>query len=345
MDAKTYNKVVRRAAILASRLLETPQALHYFHTVYFGEDTKIPGAPYKRVGHDKNINTLSLDDIEATREELILLADNIHFEFFDIGDAYGRTLCYVPVAGVGACKSVILLSMDLYSAAQNGGVNDVHNAKIDFSLATTIIHELAHAVTSDVAGDGLEDCFEESLVAEAGFELESRTFGLCWDSEKLLGWYNWQTSWLCGSDYDMRDICCDPSKLVKESIHWDSDYNFLLKLFDDSFWTGDYARRGSVALLPPPVIDICRQGVSSKGPTDAYLALPVSVKQRWMASKGLKFSQQKDPELADEESEIQTPTTQTERGYWYLAAVDDSGEKVLRYKRRNGLRLLQDAPE
>jgi hypothetical protein len=133
--------------------------------------------------------------------------------------------------------------------------------------------------------------------------------------------------------------------LVKETIHWDSDYNFLLKLFDDSFWTGDYARRGSVALAPPPVIDICRQGVSSKGPTDAYLALPMSVKQLWMASKGLKFSQQKDPELADEESEIQMPTTQTERGYWYLAAVDDSGEKVLCYKRRNGLRLLQDAPE
>lgn len=276
MDAKTYNKVVRRAAILASRLLETPQILRYFHTVCFGEDTKIPGAPYKRVGHDKNINTLSLDDIEATREELILLADNIHFEFFDIGDAYGRTLCYVPVAGVDACKSVILLSMDLYSAARNGGVNDVHNAKIDFSLATTILHELAHAVTNDVASDGLEDCFEESFVAEAGFELESRTFGLCWDSDKLLAWYNWQTSWLYGSDYDMRDICCDPSKLVKESVHWDTDYKFLLKLFDDNFWNGEYARRGGVALLPPPVIDICRQGVSSKGPTSAYSALPMS---------------------------------------------------------------------
>jgi hypothetical protein len=61
-----------------------------------------------------------------------------------------------------------------------------------------------------------------------------------------------------------------------------------------------------------------------------------------MASKGLKFSQQRDSELADEESEIQEPTSETESSYWYLAAVDDSSEKVLCHKRHNTLDHLQD---
>jgi hypothetical protein len=114
---------------------------------------------------------------------------------------------------------VILVNINLYAAAQNGGINDVHNANIDFSLTTTMLHELAHAAVNDVAGVGPEDYFEESFVAEAGFELESRTFELCWDSDKFLAWYNWQTSWLWGSAYHMSDICCDPSKLVRGGLY------------------------------------------------------------------------------------------------------------------------------
>lgn len=71
----------------------------------------------------------------------------------------------------------------------------------------------------------------------------------------------------------------------------------------------------------------------------------MSVKQLWMASKGLKFSQGRDPELADEDLEAQNLAPNTKIGYWYLAAVDDSGEKVLCYKRLNGLGRLRDAVE
>lgn len=137
--------------------------------------------------------------------------------------------------------------------------------------------------------------------------------------------------------YNIRDLCHEPNRLAERSFYWDKDNEFLLKLFDDDFWNRDYARRGGDALLPPPVIDICRQGVSSKGPTDAYSALPMSVKQLWMASKGLKFSQQEDPDLANEKSEIQKSTLETESG-WYLAEVDNSGKKVLCYKHPKHLR-------
>lgn len=341
---RDYDLFIRTPATLASRLLDSPQAIHYFHSMYFGQDTKVPGTKHRRYWSDKNINSLSSEEIEATQEELILLPDRLNFEFCDIGDAYGETFCCPPIPGEDSCKSVIRLSKTLYLALQSKG-DKVYNALNKFIMANTMLHEVAHAAWNDFAGVCLEDYFEESFVAEAGFELESRTFGLCWDSEKPLAWYAWQTSWLCGSDYHMPDLCHEPKRLVKESLYWDSDYNFLLKLFDDSFWdekSGEYARRGGVALLPPPVIDICRQGVSSKGPTSAYSALPMSVKQLWMASKGLKFSQQRDSELADEESEIQEPTSETESSYWYLAAVDDSSEKVLCHKRHNTLDHLQD---
>jgi hypothetical protein len=283
MNVKTYDKVVRRAAVLASRLLESPQALHYFHAMYFGENIEIPGAKFERYGSDKKINTLTPKDIEATREELILLADRVEFEFYDTGDAHGQCYCFTPVRAAIGCKSVILLSTDLYLAAQNKGHDDGYNAKVDFQIANTMLHELAHAAFNDVAGDDLEDCFEESFIAESGFELESRIFGLCWDSDSVLAWYDWQTSWLREAGYDMSEICCEPSRLVERSFYWDADNKFLLKMFDERFWDGDYAKRGGVALLPPPVIDICEQRFGNK--TKAYDALPDSVKQLWVASE------------------------------------------------------------
>jgi hypothetical protein len=249
----------------------------FFHTMYFGKGTEIPGAQHQRYWSDKNINYRSSSQIEATREELILLADRVNFEFCDIGDAYGQTFWFLLVPSEDGCKSVIRLSKTLYSAVQSKG-DKLYNTQNDLLMANTILHEVAHAARNDLEGVCLEDYFEQSFVAEAGFELESRTFGLCWDSTEVLAWYNWQTSWFCGSDYHMPDLCHDPKRLVKESVHWDSEYKYLLKLFDDNFRNGNYANRGGIALLPPPVIEICRQGVSSNDHTSAYSALPASVK-------------------------------------------------------------------
>lgn len=81
----------------------------------------------------------------------------------------------------------------------------------------------------------------------------------------------------------MSEICCEPSRLVERSFYWDVDNKFLLKMFDERFWDGDYAKRGGVALLPPPVIDICEQRFGNK--TKAYDALPDSVKQLWVANE------------------------------------------------------------
>jgi hypothetical protein len=121
-----------------------------------------------------------LRDIEATRKQLVLLTGRVSFEFVELLKGYlGRCCDGTQVPSVRGCKSRIQLSIDLYSAAENKDRKDDDNDKIDFQIAVTMLHELAHAASQDVKGCAHEDCFEESIVAEAGFELTSRIFGLC----------------------------------------------------------------------------------------------------------------------------------------------------------------------
>lgn len=119
----------------------------------------------------------------------------------------------------------------------------------------------------------------------------------------------------------MPRVYCDPSRLVKRSYYRDVDSNFVLKLFDTGFWDGEYARRGGVALLPPPVIDICQQRCS--GMATAYKALPTSVKQLWMASEGIAYPQVELPHLANREYEIRKSIVKREDGPWKSFNLED----------------------
>ena len=179
IKAKDYDTVVRRPAVLASRLLDSPQALHFFCVTYFGKNLEMPCCnDHERCVSDKGINDLSLDDIKATREQLLLLVDRVQFEFVEMETAWGKTSACKQLLGERGCRSVIKLSACLYSAAQNKDRGATPNARIDLIIAATMLHELVHAAINDVKGNYVEDCFEESLVAEAGFEFETRLFGL-----------------------------------------------------------------------------------------------------------------------------------------------------------------------
>jgi hypothetical protein len=76
------------------------------------------------------------------------------------------------------------------------------NAYIDLSIAATLLHEVAHAANFSVMGHKEEDYFEESLVAEAGFELESRIFGMIPEIDIYdpfgSAWQSWQNLELQG---------------------------------------------------------------------------------------------------------------------------------------------------
>jgi hypothetical protein len=133
MDVEIYDTIVRRPAILASRLLDSPQALHYFYGTYFGRNLQIPGTSFEFYVSGKSVSELSLRDIEATRKQLILLTGRVSFEFAKLeGIVVGQCCCCTQVPGVRKCKSVIQLSMDPQSAAQNKDRTDDDNPEIEF---------------------------------------------------------------------------------------------------------------------------------------------------------------------------------------------------------------------
>ena len=84
ITSNDYDTVVRRPAVLASRLLDSPQALHYFYVVYFGKNLEMPCGKHERYVSDKGVNDLTFDDIKATRKQLTLLVNRVQFEFIEM---------------------------------------------------------------------------------------------------------------------------------------------------------------------------------------------------------------------------------------------------------------------
>jgi hypothetical protein len=149
-----------------------------------------------------------------------------------------------------------------------------------------------------------EDYFEDSLIAEAGYELESRIFGMVpeidisdpFDSV----WQSWQNLEPHGRGYDSRQLGRKRLKIAKKTSSHSLDCTFALKLVDDGFWTGEYAERGGVALIPDTIIEICRKGGNGK----AYKAIPNSVKELWMDSEGINYAHKRWSSVANKDYEI-----------------------------------------
>ena len=54
---------------------------------------------------------------------------------------------------------------------------DLHHLTYCVDAAVTLLHELGHAANLAISGGGAEPFYEDSVVAEAGFEIVSRLFG------------------------------------------------------------------------------------------------------------------------------------------------------------------------
>jgi hypothetical protein len=177
----------------------------------------------------------------------------------------------------------------------------------------TMLHELAHAVHNDLQGPAYEDCFEESFVAEAGYELVARIFGMAtWGfrPNRKTTWFNWQSRYLQLGSHDLDGTSYDQRRLPKKIARYEMDPSFIQKLFDREFWDGDYARRGGVALLPTPVVNICRDSIKS----DNRGFLPFSVVKLWMESEGISYYQEPYPWPPNGELEIRKASWETQGG-------------------------------
>jgi hypothetical protein len=262
-----YKAAFYDAAVLATRLMDTPQGLQHDYCFYFGVNapTDVPRSfrralkpPMRPMEYacDKGIGELDDRDIQAVQAERLKLAPRVSFQVGQTGSAHGWTDVLGEVDGISGCGSIITISNTLYRHAMHKSQTTESKAYASLLLASVMMHEAAHAANFHLFGSKCGDFREVGLVAEDGFELESRVFGA---RLKEGVWASWQSANTCALMINVKDPIARHAYLLKDddSLFGYED-SFVMKLFDDNFWSGEYVRRGAKALIPKEVAQSCR---------------------------------------------------------------------------------------
>lgn len=283
-DDIDWEKAFRIPAVLATRLIDTPQALHWGFALLFGlnEPAALPeGVKSTADGGDineipvkyacnKGVGQLSDEDIAAVRQHFMTLAGNVQYETcsFDKPGALGRCIPLsedLLVNNSHGCPSLIQISTELYTATLARDARDLEDAAaMDMKLALVMVHEVAHAL--GYANNGpreVEDFFETSHIAEYGWELVSRIFGMCPMlnlKPALSYWRTWQNVEHMVGGYDLSLLCRNAWKLPKTAKAYGMRLSFAVELLSDRFWEEDYVQEGAFALIPPWVEYLCLSG-------------------------------------------------------------------------------------
>jgi hypothetical protein len=262
------------AAVLATRLMNSPQGLQHDYCFFFGTNTPTnlppgidPACPLAeqptQYSCDKGIGELTAQDIAAVQAERLTLASRIRYQVRDLlVDNVAETQFEKATQYMSETGSLVLINKNLYNLVVVGNHTREDEARIRLQVAITLLHEVAHAAHNHLFGMKIEDFREESIVAEAGYELEARLFGLrpsVKPNDPSDGsWKTWQY-WRIESEATMERICRDKANIPEKGQIIRMDVNFVLKLCDDGFWSGEYARDGALALLPWATAEFCRE--------------------------------------------------------------------------------------
>jgi hypothetical protein len=273
-----YKTAFRDAAVLATRLMNSPQGLQHDYCFFFGVNApSIQPAGLRTVSKpedrpmkyscDKGVGELDAADISAVQKERLALADRIRYRVSDLAsDSIAETRYRKPMEcqNETGLRSEIYFSRKVYDVAMTKNSRTPHEeACIRLLLAATMLHEVAHAAHNHLFGrHKFEDFREASIVAEAGYEYEVRLFGLRPHIPRKnpvnSSWRLWQHCRL-EDPSTMEKICLDDSKLLREQQDIWMDPAFVLKLCDDDFWSGEYVRDGALALVPWAAAECSRE--------------------------------------------------------------------------------------
>lgn len=171
---------------------------------------------------------------------LCRVAKTFEFQVKDCGRAWGcteRLLSRYEPACMLTARSVIIISESLLWWPIGMALTSPEEKKCrQFELAVTIIHEIAHATLYALTNKEHEDFFEDSTIADAGFELETRLFGLSPQSEPpgsaRLKWY----TFVDGKRTSASDVV---------------DTAYIHKLFSRRFWKTTLESGDATAILAP----------------------------------------------------------------------------------------------
>lgn len=227
--------------------------------------------------------------------------------------------------GIRGRDSLITIGRHVYDAVLKQNQSPEALVRARFNITCLMLHELAHAAHFHLFDVYHEDYRETSRVAEAGFEFESRIFGrvadftpahLGLDPERSARWKIWQSHQALDGSYDLDYIARNAWQLpVSGQCVWiGTDY--LVKLFDDQFWEGEYLERGALALIPDDFAGFCRAGLHTSSTT--YRAVPPSIKDL-SREGGQSYAQKKYARFANPERKLRTQVD-----------VDDCRKPILR---------------
>lgn len=311
-----YNTAFRAPAILATRLLNTPQAKHWVYALLFGKNapaalpagiipegaTRPPGGIGEipdKYACNKGIHQLNPEDIAEVDQALADLAHRCHFDIKDYMANPG-TLGETCATDINCEYSIISIQGASYQRALKRDTRSkAANALVDLGIASTMLHEIGHTLNVHKLRDHAEGFFEEALVAEHGFELESRIFGMCphispGNITEWSYWFSWQTRDFLQNGYDLTKLCRNLWKLPKKTPTFTIGTRFALKLSSDSFWEEEYVQKGALAVVPDIVQQLCREGMNDT----ATRGIPPSIKDLF-TSNARSYAERKYPGFAN----------------------------------------------
>lgn len=305
-------------ALLATRLINSPQGLQLDYCFYFGKT--IPAATPSDFSYEdgpshlpwqyacgKAIGELTSADIRDVEKQRTLLADRITFEVRDIS-GYGECEHHLESATIKP-HSIVGISREVYNDAVTKNKTSEQSARINLLVACILIHEVAHAAHFRLFGSVQEDYREHSRIAEAGFEAVARIFGYTPHirdpiNQSRVGWETWQYRGIgTGSHYyDLTKIGRKIWQLPAKKTVFGMRPEFVLKLSDEDFWTGEYVRLGAHALIPDMVPVACRPEHHN---TRFYKAIPLSIRDLFR-TEGPSYAKKKYACFANPERQLRT---------------------------------------
>lgn len=290
-----YAKVLLQPARLATRMLATPQAEHYFLALITNsKHVSAYRGTAKDLRHrfwsDKDIGKLEDLDRQCVDTWLRKVADAITYSVRACDNGALAEIKKIPYDGtktdLGRC--VICISRKEHYDPLRGDLSPTERTIRQFNLVIALLHELAHAVSYAITARQDEDFFEDAIVAEAGFEFEARLFGACpsysSNAPKLVRWFPWPSRILLAGDgevdsYDLADLCSSPNKLQDGGPISRVSVRFMKDLFQEQFWEKmmEGTTGAAVALLTPEI----RRSVSKTKSIRDLLAMADEQKARW----------------------------------------------------------------
>jgi len=265
-----YAKVFLQPARLATRMMATPQAEHYFLALITKSKhiSALRGTARDqrhRFRSDKDIGKLEDLDRRCVDTWLRKVAGTITYSVRACDNGALAEIKKTPYdlskTDLGHC--VICISRKEHYNPLRGDLSATERIIRQFNLAVALLHELAHAVSYAITARQDEDFFEDSIVAEAGFEFEARLFGACpsysSNAPQLVQWFPWPSRILLGGEgevesYDLADLCSSPRKLEDGGPISGVSVRFMEDLFREQFWERVMEGTGSAAMILAPAI-------------------------------------------------------------------------------------------